>query len=253
MALPSLYSISTGKSIQTAFGGLNETYGCAEAEFTEMKNFSSRGYPALQTRTPRRTMRAMGRCNGMYHLNGLLLCEGTTLRYTEDSEDDVATAAAGGEIVLENAVTDSEKIMIGMGTKILIWPDAKSFDTATGKLEALSAAWSQTGTVTIAPCDAGGKTYTVSSVGTTEPSGPADGTLFLKQNSSSSKWAYVNVLEQYDAKSGKWAEILLNSVKMTMPGLAAAGFKKGDTITVEQVPGLVEEYLAEGGERRGDH
>ena len=79
MALPSLYSISTGKSIQTAFGGLNETYGCAEAEFTEMKNFSSRGYPALQTRTPRRTMRAMGRCNGMYHLNGLLLCEGTTV------------------------------------------------------------------------------------------------------------------------------------------------------------------------------
>ena len=246
MALPSLYSISTGKSIQTAFGGLNESYACAEAEFTEMKNFSSRGYPALQTRTPRRTMRAMGRCNGMYHLNGLLLCEGTTLRYTEDSEDDVATAAAGGEIVLENAVTDSEKIMIGMGTKILIWPDAKSFDTATGKLEALSAAWSQTGTVTIAPCDAGGKTYTVSSVGTTEPSGPADGTLFLKQNYSSSKWAYVNVLEQYDAKSGKWAEILLNSVKMTLPGLAAAGFKKGDTITVEQVPGLVEEYLAEG-------
>ena len=171
MALPSLYSISTGKSIQTAFGGLNESYACAEAEFTEMKNFSSRGYPALQTRTPRRTMRAMGRCNGMYHLNGLLLCEGTTLRYTEDSEDDVATAAAGGEIVLENAVTDSEKIMIGMGTKILIWPDAKS---------------------------------------------------------------------------GKWAEILLNSVKMTLPGLAAAGFKKGDTITVEQVPGLVEEYLAEG-------
>ena len=52
MALPSLYSISTGKSIQTAFGGLNESYACAEAEFTEMKNFSSRGYPALQTRTP---------------------------------------------------------------------------------------------------------------------------------------------------------------------------------------------------------
>ena len=51
MALPSLYSISTGKSIQTAFGGLNESYACAEAEFTEMKNFSSRGYPALQTRT----------------------------------------------------------------------------------------------------------------------------------------------------------------------------------------------------------
>ena len=84
MALPSLYSISTGKSIQTAFGGLNESYACAEAEFTEMKNFSSRGYPALQTRTPRRTMRAMGRCNGMYHLNGLLTVCGQDLVYTPD-------------------------------------------------------------------------------------------------------------------------------------------------------------------------
>lgn len=96
------------------------------------------------------------------------------------------------------------------------------------------------------PADAGGKTYTVSSVGTLEPSGPADGTLFLKQNSSSSKWAYVNVLEQYDAKTlKKWAEILLNSVKMTLRS-SRCGLQEGDTITVEQVPGLVEEYLAEG-------
>ena len=54
MALPSVYSLSTGRSSLTAFGGLNESYACAEAEFTRMQNFSSRGYPALQTRTPRR-------------------------------------------------------------------------------------------------------------------------------------------------------------------------------------------------------
>ena len=244
MELPSLYSISTGRSIQTAFGGLNESYACAEAEFTEMKNFSSRGYPALQTRTPRRMMAAMARCNGMYHLNGLLVCEGTTLRYKEDGGDDGTTAAAEGEIVLEDAVENSEKIMIGMGTKILIWPDAKSFDTATGKLEALSAAWTQSGTVTVEPCDAGGKTYTVSGVGTKEPDSPADGALFLKQNSTASKWAYVNVLEQYDAKSGKWTEILTNNVRLTLPGLAAAGFKKGDTVTIEGIPARVEEDLA---------
>ena len=45
----------------------------------------------------------------------------------------------------------------------------------------------------------------------------------------------MNVLEQYDAKSGKWAEILLNSVKMTLPGLAAAGFKKGEDVYKRQV------------------
>ena len=166
-----------------------------------MKNFSSRGYPRTADPDTPAHHAGHGPLQRDVSPERPAAVRGTTLRYTEDSEDDVATAAAGGEIVLENAVTDSEKIMIGMGTKILIWPDAKSFDTATGKLEALSAAWSQTGTVTIAPCDAGGKTYTVSSVGTTEPSGPADGTLFLKQNSSSSKWAYVNVLEQYDPRA----------------------------------------------------
>ena len=145
MALPSLYSISTGKSIQTAFGGLNESYACAEARIYRDEELFQPGIPRTADPDTPAHHAGHGPLQRDVHLNGLLLCEGTTLRYTEDSEDDVATAAAGGEIVLENAVTDSEKIMIGMGTKILIWPDAKSFDTATGKLEALSAAWSQTG------------------------------------------------------------------------------------------------------------
>ena len=249
MELPSLYSISTGKSIQTAFGGLNESYGCAEAEFSEMKNFSSRGYPAFQTRTPRRVMADMARCNGMYHLNGLLLCEGTTLRYTEDAEDGVAAAdAAARETVLENAVADSEKIMIGMGSRILIWPDAVSFDTTTRELEALGAAWEQSDAagVWLEPCDAGGKVYAVGAVGVKEPESPADGDVFLKKNSTESDWAYVNVLEQYDAESGKWVEILLNKVRLTLPGLAAAGFKKDDTVTLGGIPDVVGEYLAQG-------
>ena len=84
MELPSLYSLAAGRSTLTAFGGLNESYACGEAEFTAMENFSSRGYPALQTRTPRRVLSAMTQCNGMYHLNGMLLCDGKNLRYQPD-------------------------------------------------------------------------------------------------------------------------------------------------------------------------
>ena len=82
MALPSLYSISTGKSIQTAFGGLNETYGCSEAEYSAGVNFSTRDFPALSTRTPRRKLRALTGLNGMYHLNGLLTVCGRDVVYT---------------------------------------------------------------------------------------------------------------------------------------------------------------------------
>ena len=34
MGLPRLYSLQNGRSILTAFGGLNESYACGEAEFT---------------------------------------------------------------------------------------------------------------------------------------------------------------------------------------------------------------------------
>ena len=44
---------------------------------------------------------------------------------------------------LENALTDGEKKMVGMGTKVLIWPDKMSFDTAAGTLSALGSGWQQ--------------------------------------------------------------------------------------------------------------
>ena len=119
MELPRLYSLQNGRSILTAFGGLNESYACGEAEFTEEMNFSSQSYPALQTRNPRRKLGTLANCNGMYHLNGRLTCTGTTLTYRLD---DSSTGTPYFE--LKNAVTDTKKIMVGMGIQILIWPDA---------------------------------------------------------------------------------------------------------------------------------
>lgn len=101
----------TSRQMLRAFGGLNEGYGCSEAEFSGEMNFSSRGYPALQTRKMRRNVRTVQGVNGMYHLNGLLICRGKTLEYTPDEE--VRT----GAVVLENVLTDDRKAMAGMGTK----------------------------------------------------------------------------------------------------------------------------------------
>ena len=59
----------------------------------------------------------------------MLLCCGTGLEYTPD--DGMET------VVLENVLTDDRKELVGMGTRVLIWPDKKSFDTETGALSAL--------------------------------------------------------------------------------------------------------------------
>ena len=77
------------------------------------------------------------------------------------------------------AVTDGKKALVGIGTKILIFPDKVAFDTADGSVSALGAVWQAEGqSVQFAPCDAAGKAYEVSGYGKEEPEKPADGQLF---------------------------------------------------------------------------
>lgn len=232
--------LQNGRQMLRAFGGINETYGCSEAEESRALNFSSRGYPALQTRAPRRKTREVKDVNGMYHLNGLLVCRGTTLEYTPDDSE-----TREGAVVLEHALTNDRKALTGMGTKVLIWPDKKAFDTETGELSELGAVWEigEAG-MTVTPCDTEGKTYTPGSVGETEPEAPEDGQLFLKGDSET-PYGMDSVLLKYSTKNKKWQEIMLQSLRIHCPGLGAA-MKENDTVTLSGVPQRVCDALAKG-------
>lgn len=240
MGSVNLNSLQSSRQLLRAFGGLNETYGCGENEFGTVINFSSRGYPALVTRKKRQKKRAIENVNGMYHLNGTLICRAKGLEYTPDSGD-----GRSGAVVLENVLTDDRKALVGMGTKILIFPDKKAFDTATGELTELGARWESSGArgVTIYPCDAQGKIYTVSGTGETEPESPIDGQIFLKSDTTA-PYAYTAVLERYHAKSGTWVEVILNHLYIGAAGLGDL-VEEGDTITISGVPDVVCESVAE--------
>ena len=232
--------LQNGRQMLRAFGGINETYGCSEAEESRALNFSSRGYPALQTRAPRRKTREVKDVNGMYHLNGLLVCRGTTLEYTPDDSE-----TREGAVVLEHALTNDRKALTGMGTKVLIWPDKKAFDTETGELSELGAVWEigEAG-MTVTPCDTEDKTYTPGSVGEAEPEAPEDGQLFLKGDPET-PYGMDSVLLKYSTKNKKWQEIMLQSLRIHCPGLGAA-MKENDTVTLSGVPQRVCDALAKG-------
>ena len=134
MVLADRIRLANTRQLLRAFGGLNETYGCSEAEYSAGVNFSTRDFPALSTRTPRRRLRALTGLNGMYHLNGLLTVCGQDLVYTPDE-------APAQPVTVKNSVADSRKTMVGIGTKILIFPDKVAFDTADGSAAPLGAAW----------------------------------------------------------------------------------------------------------------
>ena len=219
-------AVQNSRTLLRAFGGLNETYGCTEAEYSAGVNFSARDFPALSTRKPRRKLRALTSLNGMYHLNGLLTVSGRELVYTPDDPDKETVRCP-------DAVTDSRKTLVGLGTRVLIFPDKLAFDTAEGTLTKLGAKWSAEGkSVRFAPCDAEGKTYTVNSYGKNEPEKPEDGELFLKVEDTDHPWRADGTLEVYSAASGSWTAVPLDYCRITAPGTETL-FAQWDTVTLQ--------------------
>lgn len=122
---------------------------------------------------------------------------------------------------------------MGLGTKILIFPDKVAFDTADGSVSALGACWKAKGqSVEFAPCDAEGRTYTPTGVGREEPESPADGQIFLKVEDEEHPWRYDGTLEVYSAASGNWTALPLDYCRITAAG-AQEKFCQWDTVTVQ--------------------
>ena len=225
MVLANRTKLANSRSLVRVFGGLNETYACSEAEYSAGVNFSARDFPALSTRKPRRKLHALTGLNGMYHLNGLLTICGKDIIYTPDD-------AGADTVSCTNAVSDSRKALVGIGTKILIFPDKLAFDTADGSVSALGAVWKAEGqSVQFTPCDAAGKTYQPDSYGREEPEKPADGQLFLKVEDEEHPWSSTSTLEVYSASSGNWTAVPLDYCRITAAG-AQKLFAQWDTVTV---------------------
>ena len=242
MILSNRNGLKNTRNMLRVFGGLNETYSCTEAEYSAGINFSARNFPALSTRLPRRKLREEAGLNGMYHLNGLLTVCGRDLVYTPDDRDEM-------EVTLKDAVENGRKTLVGIGTKILIFPDKLAFDTAGRKVSALGAVWSgKNASVEFAPCDAEGKVYEVSGCGPAEPDKPTDGQLFLRVEDPEKPWSSESTLEVYSKASGNWSAVVLDYCRISAKGVGT-DFAAEDTVTLT---GSAAEQAGQWNELDGD-
>ena len=242
MILSNRNGLKNTRNMLRVFGGLNETYSCTEAEYSAGINFSARNFPALSTRLPRRKLREEADLNGMYHLNGLLTVCGRDLVYTPDDTDEM-------KVTLKDAVENGRKTLVGIGTKILIFPDKLAFDTVSRKVSALGAVWSGKNTsVEFAPCDAEGKVYEVSGCGPAEPDKPTDGQLFLRVEDPEKPWSSESTLEVYSEASGNWSAVVLDYCRISAKGVGT-DFAAEDTVTLT---GSAAEQAGQWNELDGD-
>lgn len=101
-----------------------------------MQNMSTRFFPAIATREPRgAAQKTITTPRGLYWKNHLFYISGTQCYY-----DDSAVAGM--------TVTAGDKQIVGMGAYIVVFPDKKILNTATGEVSSVDATYTQSGTLT---------------------------------------------------------------------------------------------------------
>lgn len=137
MRLPYINQISMQRKQIGTFLGLDRRIIIPENAFADMENISSDFYPAVGTRKPRgKEEKILTKPNGLFWKNGLAYVDGTNFYYKDTKKGDVS---------------DSEKMMVGMGTYILIFPDKKYFNTSSEEFGTMEKSWAQNGQATFAP------------------------------------------------------------------------------------------------------
>lgn len=151
MRLPYINNIPAIKKTIGQFGGLNEEKQIAENQFSDMKNMSSRFFPAIGTRESRgEVIKTLSKPNGLYYKNKLAYVDGTDLFYGEN-------------IVAQ--VVDSKKQMVGMGAWLCVFPDKIAYNIQTGEVKQMERTWQQSGLATIEPLATGSSFIKITSSG----------------------------------------------------------------------------------------
>ncbi len=119
-------------------GWYNEPFGNV-TRFREMRNMTGQDAPVLRTRDPRRFVRAIENCRGIFARgNRLGWVTGTSLYYNG---------------TLMSTVLNSDKTFVNMGAYVCIFPDKLMLNTETGALTDMENSVTVSGTITYTPCD----------------------------------------------------------------------------------------------------
>lgn len=130
MRLPAMkYSDGYRDSVQTVFGGYDHRAAAGNGQICDMGNLTGDEYPLMAARQKRGLVRTLTSPQGI-GVHGKL-CWAAGGRFWYDGAD-------------RGEVSAGEKTFVGMGNRILIWPDKKVYylpgdDEPEGKLESLEA------------------------------------------------------------------------------------------------------------------
>ena len=134
-----------GKAKQSigVFGGLNQSSVGADNEFLDMKNISSRLFPSLTLREPNVPFTESEEPVQIFYKNSLYMFGKNALIYDKK------------RIALKKTVDSLDRVLVGMGAYICIFPDKQVFNTKTEELTDMESSYTQEGQISLAPVSEG--------------------------------------------------------------------------------------------------
>lgn len=155
MRLPEIIDVTKQTVNIGVFGGINQTDITVDNEFSVARNISSDMFPGIVTSKERgEIIRKLDRPNGLYWKNGICYVDGSGFYYKNERCMDVS---------------DSEKQIIGMGAYIIVWPDKKVYNTATGEVKSVEVSYVQSGSISVAPVSSGSTFIKITGTGIGKP------------------------------------------------------------------------------------
>jgi hypothetical protein len=247
--LPQLNDISASRDMISSFRGYNHSYQLADNEFYDMKNMSSRNYPALSPRVQRGGKKYEVECIGLHAHEKLCVVQGITtveldnvhfgsaididgnIITTDSSSSSDSPAEThegwlyyGGELITTK-LSQNKKTMVNMGAKVLIWPDKVVFNTADKTVENLENTITTSGSVKYQLCKVDTTDYQTYTTSDSAPSDPTDGQLWMNTSTT------PHVLMQYSVLYLSWQSIPTTYIKLSATGIGK-GFKAYDAVTI---------------------
>ena len=219
MQFPKLQEVARYREMTTVFGGYNHRISCDEGQFFDMKNMTSKYFPALSPRQNRGIVKTFTNPQGILDKEDLWWVDDKTLY-------------KNGEKIPLYAVTltdDAPKTMAKMGGYIVIMPDKVWVDTSKDTLYP-ECGYMENKVVkkgiTFSICEASGKVIEWHDAEYYKTNEAKDGDYQMSVNSSGQP-----SLKVYSATTGIWMTVASTYVQIRGEGIGV-GFEKEDGIKI---------------------
>ena len=227
MRLPSIKEYKNRQSrVISSFEGINRTCSAGGGEFSDSLNLSSMEYPALSPSVLPKLLESTGEIQGV--------CRGEKWVWISDGQ-----LYYGGEVVETPLLTEGEKSLVCVGSRIYIFPDKLCFDCTDRTFSNMEhSATASSGVVIITPClKSNPSAYIVRSDTRPEIDSPAsfEGCFWLDSSSippKLKKYVFSENVSDFVEVTPDCTRIVVSDLEGNTDRCFYEGFNTGDSITL---------------------